>query len=205
MNLAEVEKSQFKRIPKAFLQRASRFTEHTRPCCAAAKAWLRMIDASNVLPHQPLTGPSWVRRKFRWGPSVWPLYFCEAIQSEELDCGALSCIARFCFERRGIIAYPVQLIESFSPEAIAHWKRRWPSDAQNWLGDESVYHEVVGVLIDDSQIRIWDPTDSVWLLPDQPQGYGAALSIKVESNGDAADELRWGAHHLACDQWCRLR
>ena len=63
-------------------------------CCSLALSWLRGMAASHA---DDRTG-RWVRDHGQWGPSRWPLHWCEAAREEVLDCGALAALASLHLE-----------------------------------------------------------------------------------------------------------
>lgn len=184
----------------------SQILDHGRKCCLLAKQWLRAMDSSFVVASRR-SGPKWIRSRFEWGPSRWPIYWCEAIESKVLDCGALAAVARQVFSFRGLPCLPVQLIEHFPPSSISQWRARWMRDdaATDWIIDNMTYHEACGVVLTDSQIRVWDPTSGWWTRAEQRMGYGATLALRVcPLDRNLPGCLLWGSHELEPNSWCLI-
>ena len=62
---------------------ASYISHHGAPCCDIAREWITGMDFSQLNAGHPLTGPRWLRKHFKWGPSKWPMHWCEAVQGED--------------------------------------------------------------------------------------------------------------------------
>src|SRR5215203_96792 len=65
----------------------STFRHHGRRCCKAARDWIVSMDHSQLSGHSVNTGPRWIRQRFAWGPTAWPICWCEAVKEKILDCG----------------------------------------------------------------------------------------------------------------------
>jgi len=130
------------------------------------------------------------------------------MDSKYLDCGAFAFLARKAFERSGRVALPVQMIERFNRHACLAWSRRWEGTKGTlpWIFGDFVYHEGVAVVervgIEPIEVRIWDPTDSVWLEGKNRYGYGALIAVRVH-NGIVSDEgpLLWNGIELHSGEW----
>src|SRR5574342_271092 len=78
------------------VQPPSQLVDHGHDCCRVARAWLVSLDYSldSVLASADrFRGPGWIRDRYPWGPSRWPLSWCEVVVAEQLDCGALTALA----------------------------------------------------------------------------------------------------------------
>ena len=100
---------------------ASSILHHGRRCCRVAREWLFSMDFSQLSGGDPLTGPRWIARRYAWGPSRWPISWCEAVEQKNLDCGALAALAAEVFAARGVRAFPAQFIQQFTEDATRHW------------------------------------------------------------------------------------
>lgn len=153
-------------------------------------------------------GPRWIRQRYSWGPSSWPIYWCEAVEAKVLDCGALAAISRELFNARGIECYATQFIQRYSADASENWHATWEGEqncAPHWIRDDLVYHEGCATLMADDRIRIWDPTPAWWVKPKQFNGYGAVLAVKVSTfDRAAARVLQWGDHSIRTNEWQRI-
>lgn len=184
---------------------ASDILDHGAACCRIARVWLRRMDASLLNGEDATTGPRWIRQRFKWGPSSWPIHWCEAVEKKVLDCGALAAISRELFASRGIESYATQFIQRYTADASAHWQAKWEGDQDclpHWIRDELIYHEGCAIVTEQGQLRVWDPTPAWWVKPRQFDGYGAVLALRVSSSG--AQVLRWGDHTVRANRWEKI-
>lgn len=177
---------------------------HGRLCCSVAREWLLSTDCSSLAGQSKFTGPRWIRAKYKWGPSHWPMTWCDAIKQEELDCGALAALTIEVFRARGVNCYPVQLIQQYDANTTSHWIRKWKEDEahSDWIGHAMIYHEACAVEIVPSEIKVWDPSAGWWANQKQAGGYGSIRSIRVCAANGADDQLLvWGSHNLKLNEW----
>jgi hypothetical protein len=187
----------------------SSFSDHEADCCRRAKAWFGAMDISRRPADRPFAPPQWLRERYEWGPIRWPLYWCNAAISDQLDCGALAFLAKELLSMRGIPALAVQLIQQFSQDAVRHWESTWNSKGISayWVAEDLVYHEACAVLRHDETIAIWDPTDNCWISPNGLSGYASTIAIRIFDFSDYADPskmLRWGIHRVKVNAWTEL-
>ena len=153
-------------------------------------------------------GPRWIRQRYSWGPSSWPIYWCEAVEAKVLDCGALAAISRDLFTARGIECYATQFIQRYSADASENWLASWEGEqncAPHWIRDDLVYHEGCAIMTERGQIRIWDPTPSWWVKSKQFEGYGSVLALRINVHGpNAANSFEWGEHSIRPNHWHRI-
>lgn len=195
-------------IPHQFQDKVpSALSHHQQDCCENAWAWFRGMDGS-IRPVNPETPPSWLRDRFAWGPSRWPVYWCDAATAESLDCGVFAAIARSLLSVRGVPVVPVQLVEAFTEENIENWRSQWDSCTANtdWLGTRVCYHEAIGIL-DGTDVVIWDPVDRQQINPSPPHGYGTAIAIQIYPPGDGTGPttLDWNGHAIETGTWIDLQ
>jgi hypothetical protein len=199
---------------------ASNISHHGADCCEVARQWVLAMDYSQLAGGNPLSGPRWLRQKHTWGPSCWPMHWCEAVKQETLDCGALAALSHEVFKARGVESYPVQLIQQYTEHATGQWHKRWSShgdeldvdasDARrpslHWIAGSLIYHEGVAVVLRDDEIKIWDSSAGWWVNPKQSGGYGAALVVRIvaQHGGDAPRSFRWGIHRIATNEWQKV-
>jgi hypothetical protein len=180
----------------------SHLTIHDAHCCRAARAWLTATardagrDADNA--------PTWMCSRWSWGPSSWPLAWCEAVRRRELDCGALAELAAGALEASGRTVCRVQLLISPDHETMAHWRARWGGQKGGlpWIWAQLVYHEAVGVHAG-GELRIWDPSAGSWLDP-EPAGLTSsvmAMRLGVPGSNPTMPFLRWGNREVAVGRW----
>ena len=182
----------------------STLAHHGARCCDIARAWATAFDFSQLDGGSPLTGPRWLRQKYTWGPSPWPLHWCEAVERETLDCGALAALAHEVFLARGVRSFPAQLIQQYTNDAARHWRERWAGDecASHWIENDLIYHEGNAALVRGDEIKLWDASAGWWVNPKQFGGYGGVLALKVfASAADAPPVFKWGTHLIEPNRW----
>ena len=106
-------------------------------CGEVARGGFLSMDFSLLNAGNPLTGPRWLRHKYKWGPSRWPIHWCEAVEQKTLDCGALAALSHEIFINRGVTSFPVQLIHQYS-EAPHASGRIWNADAVRLTGSKRI-------------------------------------------------------------------
>ncbi|HUR22900.1 MAG TPA: hypothetical protein VMZ73_03405 [Acidimicrobiales bacterium] len=182
-------------------QQVSDPVDHGSSCCAAARRWLGAVHAAGG-PTAPLSGLGWISELYPWGPTQWPISWCEIVGQEKLDCGAHSAVAREVVRRSGVELLGVQLLLWAGAGDIAHWASTWRSQgvAPTWLFDEMYYHEAVGVA--GETLVVLDTTRNCRVPPDEGPGRGNAAAIRV--TGGDADTLRWGEHEVRVGHWTLL-
>lgn len=183
---------------------ASSISHHGEQCCRIAREWVLGMDRSQLNGGHAVTGPRWLRNKFKWGPSRWPIYWCEAVGEKTLDCGALASLAHEIFLSRGVRSYPAQFILQFSDRDTCHWQKNW-GDKQcvvNWIDSELIYHEGCAVAVRDQEIKLWDASASWWVNPRQVSGYHGLLAVRFFAPpAEANSVFKWGQHSLTPNLW----
>ena len=209
--LVEVNESDFVDVSAAVEKwqhfPASVLSHHGQACCQMAREWVLSMDYSQLNAASPHTGPRWLRQKYRWGPSSWPIHWCEAIQQKTLDCGALAALAHEVFTARGVRSYPAQLIQQFTENDTRQWYKRWESDesSMHWIKEDLIYHEGCAVVVRDNEIKIWDPSAGWWINPRQFGGYGALLVLRISTKQtESHTDFNWGAHRVAPNRWQKI-
>lgn len=185
----------------------STIAHHGGRCCQLARAWLLGMDRSQLNGAAAVTGPRWLRSKFKWGPSRWPIYWCEAVGEKTLDCGALAALAQEVFVGRGVRSFPAQFILQFSDRDTCHWQKNWGDKecTVNWIDDELIYHEGCAVVAREGEVKFWDATASWWVNPRQVGGYHGLLAVRFFAPAaDSRERFRWGTHPLSPNPWQRL-
>ena len=185
-------------------------SHHGKACCRIAREWFLAMDYSLLNAGNPLTGPRWLRHKYKWGPSAWPIHWCEAVGQKTLDCGALAALAHEIFINRGVTSFPVQLIHQYSEDAARQWYAGWHGNegSVHWIKEDLIYHEGCAVVVRDNEIKVWDSTASWWINPKQFGGYGGVVVLRVFAgsaghNGSSA-ALSWGTHRIVPNQWQKI-
>jgi hypothetical protein len=186
---------------------ASNLSHHGGLCCRLAREWVLAMDRSQQAGAPALTGPRWLRHKYTWGPSRWPMHWCEAVGEKTLDCGALAALAQEVFAARGVRSYPAQFIQQFTAEATCHWHQKWGDEqcTVNWIEDELIYHEGCAVVVRGREVKLWDASAGWWLNPRQVGGYGGLLAVRLFAPpAESGEGFRWGRHDLAPNRWQRV-
>ncbi len=160
MTLQHVDRERIDTIP------LSRIAYHEGPCCLEAR---RLIMAK--LQQYPDIGSQLaaIPATFRWGPTRWPVHWCELDRSEEPvgDCGVHGDLAGALLTDAGIPHARGRAAIAPGSLSTAHWEATWTEAeaSPQWIGPDVVHHEVVRV-----GDRWWDPTEARWFT-----GPGAAL------------------------------
>ena len=183
-------------------QEISHPVDHGSSCCSAARSWLGAIHAAGG-PTAALSGLGWISDMYPWGPSQWPMAWCDLVAEEKLDCGAHSAVAREVARRSGVDLLGVQLLIWAGAGDIAHWGSAWREGgvAPTWLFENLYYHEAVGVA-EDERLVVLDTTRNSRVTPDGRTGNGSVAAIRISGGG--GETLRWGPHDVAVGQWTML-
>lgn len=186
---------------------ASSLSHHAARCCEIAREWVLAMDRSQLNGAPALTGPRWLRHKYTWGPSRWPIHWCEAVSEKTLDCGALASLAHEVLTARGVRSFPAQFIQQFTPEATCHWREKWGGErcTVNWIEDELIYHEGCAVVVAGREVKLWDASAGWWLNPRQTGGYGGLLAVRlITPPADTSEVFTWGRHAILPNHWQRV-
>jgi hypothetical protein len=178
----------------------STLADHGTACCAEARAWFLAMDRAMW---RGQGGPAWIRRRWDWGPTQWPLHWCEAVEAKELCCGAQAALSLAAFRARAIEAIPVQLVQRYQAHDVPHWHSRWTRGGANpgWAADGFVYHEVCAVLDADGRLRVWNPTATAWVSPENVSGYGSIVAIRAGGATPDGRAVTWGVLQLPLGEW----
>ncbi len=155
--------------------------------------------------------PSWLSQLFQWGPSVWPISWCQVVKEKTIDCGVFAALAREVFTAQGFDVYPAQALLSYNENCTNHWKDLWKTGMNKvekrktgevfpWVGNKVVYHELCLIELSNQQAKFYDSTFGHWFEPTKRDGFGALISVRSE----CPRLLRWGNHNLSCGEWVDL-
>ncbi len=186
---------------------ASTISHHGTACCDIAREWIVGMDFSQLNAGNPLTGPRWLRKQFKWGPSKWPIHWCEAVQQEVLDCGALGALSHQLFLERGVRSFPAQFILEFNDVSTRHWSETWGAagSCTPWIADGLIYHEGCAVAVSNTEIKLWDATATWWINPKQFGGYAGLLAARIfDPQADGSAVYTWGKHQLLPNKWQKI-
>jgi hypothetical protein len=182
-------------------------SHHGETCCDIAREWLRSMDFGQLNGGDLLSGPRWIRQKYDWGPSAWPLYWCEAVGRNVIDCGAHAALAHEAFDARGVTSFRAQFVQSYSPDAVQQWRSKWAAGdaSDHWLDNDFIYHEGNAVLIGGDQVKLWDGSAGCWINPRQAGGYGSLMSVRVFVDAHHGwDGFVWGSQRIKANCWHRV-
>jgi hypothetical protein len=188
---------------------SSSIIHHDRSCCEEARLWFLAYARSmeiGMLSQFEVKAPTWLTQLFRWGPSQWPISWCEVVRQEVIDCGVFAALAREVFKAQGQEVHPAQALLRYNPACTAHWDDLWREERAKkrelfpWVGKELVYHELCLLETRQGEARVYDSTWGLWHLPHARQGFGAMLAIRTE----CPRLLRWGDKTLSCGDWTEL-
>jgi len=186
----------------------SHISHHSGLCCEIAREWITATDFSALGGDAVLTGPRWLRQKFKWGASRYPIHWCEAVRRETLDCGALAALADEIFYARGVISSRVQLVQRFSDVATSQWTNSWSESCQPlaWVKDDLIYHESCAIETGGKEIKVWDASAGWWIDPKPADGYGAVLAIRLSGKNLHPNKTYvWGEHLIKPHEWKEIK
>jgi hypothetical protein len=186
----------------------SNLSHHGEACCEIARQWVVAMDFAQLNGAEPTSGPRWLRQKYKWGPSPWPMHWCEAVKRKTIDCGTHAALALEAFRARGLTAFPAQLVQLYSEEATEQWRGKWAGEdvACHWLDGEHIYHEATALLVGEDEVKIWDPSAGSWVGPRQDGGYGSLTAVRIVAEGHfgGGDGLRWGERRIKPGVWVQI-
>jgi hypothetical protein len=185
----------------------SQISHHGALCCEIAREWITATDHSALNGDCVFTGPRWLRQKFNWGASTFPIYWCEAVRKKTLDCGALAALAHEVFVVRGVRCSRVQLVQKFSAVATSQWTNSWSEDSAPlaWIRDDLIYHEGCAIETGGKNIKVWDASAGWWVDSKPANGYGALLAIRLSGlNVLPGENFTWGEHTIKADEWMEI-
>jgi hypothetical protein len=182
----------------------SQLSHHGAACCNVAREWVLAMDLAQS-DGKLLSGPRWLRQKYKWGPSPWPMHWCEAVKRKTFDCGAHAALAHEVFRGRGLTSFHAQLVQKYSEGATEQWGTQWTEHdvSCHWLNGEHIYHEATALLVQEDELKIWDASAGAWINPHQFGGYGSLVAVRIWGAADWAgtEGLRWGERRLMSSGW----
>jgi hypothetical protein len=178
---------------------------HRDEVCEAARRYLIGLDSLLAADSNPLEPPAWLRTRYKWGPVKYPVYWCQVVEADELDCGSLSAIAREVYESRGVIVTPVQMILEFPSYVVEHWAAAWQRKGlrADWIWGRYVYHEAVGVVCDERRMKVYDPIENAWIEPSGHVERGRVVAIRVVGSSTRG-YMYWEDVCIELGKWHRL-
>jgi hypothetical protein len=193
----------------------SEITYHDGDCCRQARSWFlgwaRSMDSASLV-EAGVRAPTWLSQRFEWGPSRWPIAWCELIEQKVIDCGVFAALAREVFQDQGLSVFPAQVVLQYGEKCTQHWSAFWKLDPLEtkahhrtedshelfpWIGVRHVYHEICVVESSPGVARFYDSTWGNWYLPHPSSGFGAVLAIR----SFAPQALSWGKYEVESGEW----
>ena len=180
----------------------ARVSHHGQACCEIVKEWIIATDQSLLNGGDELTGPRWLRQRFEWGPTRYPIHWCEIGKAKVLDCGVHAAVAHEIFLARGVRSFRAQMIQEYSECAASQWQLQWDDrDAiTTWMDGELIYHEGCAVVTRRGETKLWDPSAGWWVDPKTTSGYGSLRALRVAA-ASAAGPFTWGTHTVPTNEW----
>jgi hypothetical protein len=186
----------------------SRLSHHGQACCETARQWVTAMDFAQLNGSDLTSGPRWLRARYKWGPSPWPMHWCEVVKRKTIDCGAHAALAHEAFTARGLTSFPAQLVQQYSADSTEQWRGAWTEEevSCHWLDGEVIYHEATALLVGEDEVKIWDASAASWINPRQEGGYGALLAVRIFADGQigGGDGFRWGERRLKANAWNQI-
>lgn len=173
---------------------ASHFEHHNQQCCQAGQAWVWGVHLA-YSNGDPLS-ISWIRRRYPWAPTSWPVFWCELPNLEGGDCGVHAALAETCISASDVPVRRAQMLLRFGFEESEHWAAMWNREGvvPDWISADVCYHEVVAV--GDRYVRLLDPGDNVeWVSPHMP----SVLAVRIL--GGKGESYVWGDREFATGLW----
>lgn len=183
---------------------ATTISHHGTMCCEIVREWLANTDQSALNAGSIYSGPRWLRQSFDWGPTVYPVYWCEVLKQSQLDCGVHAALAYEVFVQRGVRAYRAQIVQEFTADAAASWHAAWSRESAvtAWLDEDRIYHEGVAIRNPSGRLKLWDPSAGWWIDAKPATGYGSVLAIRITApDGETFD---WGGQTVTANEWTTL-
>lgn len=182
----------------------SQISHHGTMCCEIAREWLGATDYSVLNGGKFQSGPRWLRQRFDWGPSKYPVSWCEVLKKKKLDCGVHAALAHEVFTQRGVRSYRAQLVQEFTSTASDQWRLSWEKDeaVTAWIRDELIYHEGCAVECGEGRIKLWDSSAGWWMDPKTTSGYGSLRAVRIAAAREGS--FIWGDHEIIANTWSVL-
>ena len=185
----------------------SHISHHGSPCCDIAREWLVAFDFAQLNGGDPLSGPRWMREHMKWGPTTWPIHWCEAVDAPVVDCGVHAALAQEAFVARGVQAFRAQFVQRYTGDAAASWRENWTQAraSDHWIEDDAIYHEGNAVLVGNDEVKLWDGSAGWWINPRGKAGYGSLIAVRIEADlPGCGDGLRWGERRIRLNEWVAI-
>jgi hypothetical protein len=182
----------------------SHLSHHGAACCDIAREWLVAFDFAQLNGGDTLSGPRWMREHMKWGPTAWPIHWCEAVDAPVVDCGVHAALAHEAFIARGVRAFRAQFVQRYTGDAAASWRENWDRKgaSDHWIEDDAIYHEGNAVLVGEDEVKLWDGSAGWWINVRGDTGYGSLAAVRIEADlPGLPEEVRWGERRIKLNEW----
>jgi hypothetical protein len=182
----------------------SYISHHGAACCDIAHEWLIAFDFAQLNGGDLLTGPRWMREHSQWGPSAWPIHWCEAVDRKIADCGVHAAMAHEAFVARGVTAFRAQFVQRYTADAGTSWRANWGEKgvSDHWIDGDAIYHEGNAVLVGTDELKLWDGSAGWWINPRGADGYGSLAAVRIAADPAAYPRgFQWGGRRIHADVW----
>jgi hypothetical protein len=186
----------------------SQISHHGASCCDIAREWLIAFDFAQLNGGDKLSGPRWMREHSSWGPTVWPIHWCEAVDAKVVDCGVHAAIAHEAFTARGVPAFRAQFIQRYDPDSTGAWSESWGKHgaSAHWIDGDAIYHEGNAVVTGGNRIKLWDGSAGCWINSRNEVGYGSLIALRIELPlKEPLQVLVWNGREIQPNSWVSLR
>lgn len=180
----------------------ARVSHHGKACCEIVREWIIATDQSLLSGSSELTGPRWLRNRYEWGPTRYPIHWCEIGRAKVLDCGIHAALAQEVFLARGVNCLRAQLVQEYTEGTAEQWRLKWvDSDAvTTWLEGKLIYHEGCAVITAEGETKLWDPSASWWIDPKTTTGYGSLRAMRILAAA-GAESFDWDGLIVPANEW----
>ncbi len=178
---------------------------HSSSCCTRARSWF-ITMACCTGAQDDYSSLSWIHSQWEWGPSKWPMYWCEILEREKLDCGVLADLADLALQEKGKKTIRIQLIEEYDIYVCQNWRQVFSGAGccVDWIHGCMVYHEVTGYIVGED-LKIWDPSDNnlVIFQNNAPKQHGRVVAIRLAPSELVPSEsiILWCGLQLSVGSW----
>jgi hypothetical protein len=182
-------------------------SHHGEACCEIAHQWLIAYDFSQLGGGDVLAGPRWIHEHSAWGPTVWPIHWCQAVDAKTVDCGVHAALSHEVFAARGVTAFRAQFVQRYPTHTAAGWQQRWRQGgaSDHWIDSELIYHEGNAVQAEEGRIKLWDGSAGCWITPRDDVGYGGITALRIEAKDWlGSDTFEWGGRAIPPNRWVAI-
>jgi hypothetical protein len=149
-----------------------------------------------------------MREKYEWGPSQWPMHWCDVVERKVIDCGAHAAMAHEAFTPAGSLLSVPSSFSATAPTPPISGRSKWGDEqvSDHWIDDDLIYHEGNALLVGEDEVKLWDSSAGWWINPRQAGGYGSLVAVRIFAEGPwgGGDGFRWGEHRIKPNEWHQL-